>query len=101
MRRSVVKVYVAGLLSICAVAIALVALDGDLGDSKRAQADSFQQVVGGLGFGPALDLSQCEFSFDPRLCGHCASTQATIAGGSYFCPHHACSIFSYPALDSR
>jgi hypothetical protein len=86
---------------VSAVAFALVTLDVARGDSHRANSDAFQQLVGGLGFGPALDLSQCEFSFDPRVCGHCASTQATIAGGMYLCPHHACSIFFYPTLDGR
>ena len=33
---------------------------------QQETAKEFQQLVGGLGFGPAVDLSRCAFSFDPR-----------------------------------
>lgn len=56
----------------------------------------FQRLVHGLGFGPALDLSQCEFSLDPRLSGHCPEDLGPIPGGVHFCPLHACSILFYP-----
>jgi hypothetical protein len=63
------------------------------------EAREFQRLVGGLGFGPALDLRRCAFSFDPRLCPGCQEDLGPIPGGAYFCPHHACSIFFYPSLD--
>jgi hypothetical protein len=65
-----------------------------LGDRPRqeVQARQFQQLVGGLGCGPAVDLSTCAFSFDPRLCPACPQDHGPIAGGAFFCPHHACSI---------
>src|SRR5712692_5945212 len=65
-------------------------------DEPRSGQRAFQELVGGLGFGPALDLSQCEFSFDPRLCPACSRELGPIPGGGYFCPHHACSVFYYP-----
>jgi hypothetical protein len=70
------------------------------GRSARHEARSreFQRLVGGLGFGPAADLSGCAFSFDPRLCPDCPQNYGPVAGGVYFCPHHGCSILSYPPL---
>ena len=61
--------------------------------------EPFQRLVGGVGFGPALDLSGCAFSFDPRLDGACAEECGPIPGGGYFCPRHAMSVFFYPPLD--
>lgn len=59
------------------------------------RVDEFQRLVHGLGFGPAIDLSRCEFSFDPRLSGNCPEDLGPIPGGVHFCPHHACSILFY------
>jgi hypothetical protein len=58
----------------------------------------FQALVGGLGFGPAGDLSRCAFGFDPRLCPGCPHDLGPIPGGSRFCPDHGCSILYYPPL---
>jgi hypothetical protein len=66
-------------------------------DSKRA----FGQLVGGLGLGPALDLGRCEFSFDPRLCGHCSSDVGIVPGGMTFCPHHGLTLRAYPSLPAK
>src|SRR5262245_1056366 len=65
-----------------------------------ARTKEFQELVGGLGFGPAVDLSRCPASFDPRLCHACSADLAPIPGGKCFCPQHASSILDYPALDS-
>ena len=62
------------------------------------RAESFQHLVGGLGFGPALDLSGCAFAFDPRLDASCQEDLGPIPGGSWFCPRHAGSVFFYPPL---
>src|SRR5262245_16141861 len=62
---------------------------------------AYQRLVGGLGFGPALNLARCPFSFDPRLAGHCAENDGAVPGGERFCPHHACSLFHYAPLDGR
>jgi len=59
----------------------------------------FQRLVGGLGFGPALDPSVCPFSFDPRLEADCHEQGGPIPGGERFCPNHGCSVFYYESLD--
>ena len=90
-----------GLLLAVLVGLALVVL----GVEARAQhlrkecTESFQRLVGGLGFGPATNLSECAFGFDPRLDGACAATCGPIPGGACFCPRHAGSLFVYPELD--
>jgi hypothetical protein len=63
------------------------------------RAEQFQHLVGGLGFGPAMDLSSCAFAFDPRLDSGCRQEDGPIPGGSCFCPRHAGSIFYYPPLE--
>ncbi|MHB1422595.1 MAG: hypothetical protein ACYC3I_05255 [Gemmataceae bacterium] len=65
---------------------------------RDERGESFQHLTGGLGFGPALDLSDCPFAFDPRLDGGCQQDYGPIAGGGCFCPRHAGSIFFYPPL---
>ena len=73
----------------------------DTGSERHDCSVEFQQLVGGVGFGPALDLSVCPFAFDPRLGSHCAWDDGPIPGGSCFCPYHASSIVDYPPLSSR
>jgi hypothetical protein len=67
--------------------------------AQAARGEAFQRLVGGLGFGPAMDLSGCAFGFDPRLDGSCSMDCGPIPGGGYFCPRHAASVFCYPPLD--
>lgn len=62
-------------------------------------AESFQRLVGGLGFGPALDLSNCVSDFDPRLEGTCTMDYGPIAGGACFNSHRTSSVFVYPPLE--
>jgi len=64
----------------------------------EAHAEEFQRLVGGVGFGPALDLSGCAFGFDPRLDGSCAEEDGPVPGGACFCPRHAGSLFCYPPV---
>src|SRR4051812_19386200 len=79
---------------------ALVA-DAATSRDRTGRAAEFQRLVGGLGFGPAADLSRCAFSFDPRLCPGCPRDLGPIPGGAVFCPYHGCSILSYPRLESN
>jgi hypothetical protein len=65
---------------------------------RESHSREFQQLVGGLGFGPATDLASCPFAFDPRLCPDCARDLGPIPGGRYFCPHHAAAVLDYPPL---
>ena len=62
---------------------------------SQSEAAEFQRLIGGLGFGPALDISRCDISFDPRLGSMCPESVWPIPGSSFLCPHHASSIFSY------
>ena len=68
---------------------------------RQLHRADFQQLVGGLGFGPAVDLSSCAFGFDPRLDCSCSQDSGPIPGGSCFCPRHASSILFYPPLEDR
>jgi hypothetical protein len=63
-----------------------------------AHAESFQRLVGGLGFGPALDLSSGASAFDPRLEDSCSMDYGPIAGGACFSSRQAGSVFFYPPL---
>jgi len=89
----------AGVLMLT-VSAAAILVAGDRDDSARAaRGREFQELVGGLGFGPAVDLSRCPASFDPRLAHQCPADLGPVPAGGYLCPHHACSIFYYPPLE--
>jgi hypothetical protein len=68
------------------------------GAREAGRAEEFHRLVGGLGFGPALDLARCEFSFDPRLCPACPHDCGPVPGGKFFCPYHAGAILDYRPL---
>jgi hypothetical protein len=84
------------VLSLALAAGLLLATDPGAGPRRSERGREFQQAVGGLGFGPALDLGTCAFAFDPRICPACPADRGPIPGGLYFCPHHAGSIFYLP-----
>jgi hypothetical protein len=83
-------------LALAGSAGVVLALDAQPGAGKQRRAEEFHRLVGGLGFGPALDLERCAYAFDPRLCPACSGDCGPIPGGLYFCPHHAGSPFDYP-----
>jgi hypothetical protein len=86
---------------IAALAMAAGALpiyDARMQPQRAERSAEFQRLVGGLGFGPALDLSRCPHSFDPRLDDGCGDDEGPLPGGARFCPQHAGSIFYYPPL---
>jgi hypothetical protein len=85
------------LLAVVASAILLGEACVQHGQSGTAQA--FQHLVGGAGFGPTVELSDCAFGFDPRLDGNCAQECGPVPGGTCFCPRHAGSVFYYSPLD--
>jgi hypothetical protein len=90
----------AAIVLLTVAAGVLLLLEGRGRDAGAERAREYQQLVGGLGFGPALDLSRCANSFDPRLCPCCPAELGPIPAGRCFCPQHACSILAYPALDA-
>lgn len=83
----------------CGAAGAVLVAESWAERSRIARAAEFQRLVGGVGFGPALDLSGCAFGFDPRLEGSCSEDCGPIPGGACFCPRHAASLFFYPPLE--
>ena len=86
------------LAALTLAAAAAVALDARPRADREERAEQFHRLVGGLGFGPALDLDGCEFGFDPRLCPDCGGYHGPVPGGGFFCPHHAGSDFDYLPL---
>ena len=67
-------------------------------DAVAARRDEFQSLVGGLGFGPSVDLADCAFSFDPRLQPNCGHLEGPIPGGFFMCPKHVGRVTGYPHL---
>jgi hypothetical protein len=96
--RAAVAALIAGLTG---AACLLVATDGLASGDRRQRPEELQRLIGGLGVGPAVDLSRCPFSFDPRLCPDCPLNHGPVPGGACFCPQHACSILYHPPLVSR
>ena len=86
------------LAALTAAAGAALALGARPPAGQDARAEEFQRLVGGLGFGPALDLARCPNAFDPRLCPHCPAEYGPLPGGGCFCPYHAGSPLDYPPL---
>jgi len=89
------------ILALVVAAGAVLALDAPRQERQGERTEQFQRLVGGLGFGPALDLTECAASFDPRVCPSCPHDRGPIPGGTYFCPQHACSVFYYPPLEPQ
>jgi hypothetical protein len=89
----------AGLLALTAAAGAALTVGARPPAREEQRAEEFQRLVGGLGFGPALDLERCAFAFDPRLDPGCSEDVGPVPGGGFFCPHHACSVFDYPPCE--
>jgi hypothetical protein len=87
------------LLVLAGAAVAVLVGEAWAHRGRDARAEAFQRLVGGTGFGPAVDLSGCAFGFDPRLDGTCGQDCGPIPGGTCFCPRHAGSLFFYPPLD--
>lgn len=84
-----------GVFLLTLTATAMVVVETRLSSKPEDAAAEFHHLLGGLGFGPALDLSVCPFGFDPRLDGSCANGYAPLPGGACFCPHHAGSVLEY------
>jgi|SRR5262245_30846454 len=87
------------IVGLASVATALMIVDAGAKPARTELSAEFQRLVGGLGFGPALDLTRCPNSFDPRLDDGCAGDLEPLPGGARFCPLHAGSIFYYPPLE--
>ena len=89
------RLVLTGLIGLSAAASAIVLAESRRNPVAAGRSREFQQMLGGLGFGPAIDLSRCTLAFDPRLGPVCESRLGPIPGGGFVCPHHASSVFDY------
>lgn len=89
------------IAALASTAIGLVIQDEIHQRRAATKNKEFQGLVGGLGLGPAIDLSDCAYTFDPRFCPACQENSGPIPAGAQFCPRHGFSIFHYPALERR
>lgn len=88
-----------GLMAMVFVAAVFVLAVDSMGHGRdEAQSRQFQELLHGFGLGPALDLSTCEFSFDPRLNKSCPWDCLRTPGGIDFCPIHATSLLPYQTM---
>jgi len=62
---------------------------------RERLARDFQSLLGGLGFGPALDLSESTYGFDPRLNEVCVHDGTPTPGAGCMPPGHVGFVFSY------
>jgi hypothetical protein len=79
----------AAALVLVPAAAGLLLLAGVRGAGDAEDHRPFQEMVGGLGVGPAVDLSRCGATFDPRVEPACCKRFEPLPGGSTFCPTHA------------
>jgi hypothetical protein len=92
------------LLVACCLAVSTLSAGGAVvqqsipQDDVAARRDEFQSLVGGLGFGSSVDLSECPFSFDPRLRTACSHMEGPIPGGFFLCSKHVGCATGYPPL---
>ena len=84
------------LVLLTAAAIAVLVAEERAARHREARAGEFQRLVGGLGVGPATDLSVCASAVDPRLEGRCSLGYGPVPGGACFCPWHAGAALSSP-----
>jgi hypothetical protein len=90
--------FAALVLSVISAA-AILTVEDQRENSRVARAEDFQRLLGGVGFGPAVDLSDGAFSFDPRLDPSDGHDYGPIPGGNCFATRCADSIFYYHALE--
>jgi hypothetical protein len=83
------------LLILVAMVTAILVAEGWTAQRRQDRSRDFQELVGGMGFGPAVNLSDCAFGFDPRLDGACGEDSGPVPGVECFCPRHAGSLFPY------
>jgi hypothetical protein len=95
-----VRLILAATIASLALGATVVVLQASFAPARSQTRRSFQRLVGGLGLGASLDAARCWFSFDPRIQGVCGNDVWPIPSGRFYCPEHAFSVFSYPAMPS-
>jgi hypothetical protein len=86
------------LIAIAALVVLAVTIwihDAVTAKQSEEMSEDFQSLVGGLGFGPALDLSNGSYTYDPRL-GDRAELDEPLPGAAQNGSGNPFSIFSYP-----
>jgi hypothetical protein len=101
MREHAAEILFAATASLTLAAGALLALGPATDDGRAARGREFQRLVGGLGLGADVDLSQCGQSFDPRTGALCDSACGPLAEGRFYCPRHNTSVFVVDPLAGR
>ncbi|MFL5244979.1 MAG: hypothetical protein ACJ8FY_22990 [Gemmataceae bacterium] len=84
------------LLVLASVSGAILIAESHSQDGRQKHAEEFQNLVGGLGFGPSVDLSGPAFVFDPRLVESSFPLESPFPLGHYLGRGQAMSIFYYP-----
>ncbi len=87
-----------GFMTLVVCAGGIVAHEACPQPAATAQQTEFQSLVGGLGLGSGVDVSQCSFSFDPRLERSCPHGTGPIPAGFCLCSEHMSSVTVYSAL---
>jgi len=80
------------------VASLLLALDPWLARRAGPADTQFQQLVGGLGMGPAVTLATDESRFDPRVSATSTLDLAPVPGGGWLGGEKACSILPFRSV---
>jgi hypothetical protein len=88
----------ATIIILVSAALALLVVDAGMQPHRAERSEDFQRLVGGLGFGPALDLARCPAGFDPRLDSGGTDSDQILLGPARICPQQGGSIFHYPPL---
>jgi hypothetical protein len=87
-----------GIMLIVVAAAAALTVASHAPADRQAHAEKFQRMLGGLGLGPAINLSGCPMCFDARVRFACNEDDGALPGGKFYCRHHALSVLYCPAL---
>lgn len=83
------QVLLLALVVVLPAAACAVLACASLAPERAADDEAFQRLVGGLGLGPAVDLSRCAGAFDARMGASCTHRHEPVPCGSLFCSTHA------------
>ena len=79
-------------LALTCGAVAVASCGATRPERSARRSGEFQRLVGGLGLGPALDLSRCAPAFDPRVGATCPERVGAVPAGDAFSPDHASAV---------
>jgi hypothetical protein len=87
----------AAIGGLAAASSAVLTAEGLGYNDSRILSRDFQMLLGGLGFGPRVNLAGCATCFDPRAEDRCWGSGPLETGFTY-CPEHSLSVFAYQQL---